>query len=752
MINLKLIENKIVEYASELPKPPSAAYSRTKNSLLETCPKADVFETDSPKWHKKLKEFKKKLANTHGSWKENALLEVNPQNIDFLLKAVNDISVNNSRSLIVNIAPKVTRENQHFALKLTRLVAPLFEDSKSIAPVYNNKTASIIIDFSEKLNHKLLFDVVKELSTIKEGKNLRFQNDSLYNVLSRLTTENKKATIELAKLQDTNGKFLYDGFDIWTANENINKTNEKGLINFAKTRKPNIDTLITASKLNGKQLDKITKHSNLLDSDIIKIQNLMEAEPEANFDGLLEDILKPYTNFSKKVNIIENDCNIVSVPSEDFLNEKEIVAVIDNYDYLYENGYNNLKYTHGDYVTKKLTAGLKDKIGVLAYNTNSHGINYDGKSPLAHAMEDLLDKKRNKSYGDSIKKLNVSLANMMSFDDFSEHVGKVIDFKNIFEKKGEILDFLKTSTTFKTIYKTIETINKLVDSGVEVFIGAGNDGRKQFNLYALSKAKIIGAANAKGVIDDYSSESSLVSAYARGTFGVLEHIEGEDVSKIVPRKNLASKNNIKKCLAELKKCEDSWVDKMTVLERHKLLNEDYDKIYELNDDFFKLRVYKKNIKQFLDYEFKTHMLLEKMKYKEDEKYVEFYKKFSNIFEIKKSYFKEMNGKIFKDFDGSGNPQQIGVHSGTSYSTPTYINELLSNKSHIAPSSRIDSLAVFKKYVDMMQELKRSRVLEKGKSVENLVARDFFVAGVNMDEFLLIRSKVKNFFDKGFDKM
>ena len=175
--------------------------------------------------------------------------------------------------------------------------------------------------------------------------------------------------------------------------------------------------------------------------------------------------------------------------------EVPTVAIVDFFDEYGNRRFGkDVRIPHGKIVSKIMTEGLEDKIGVLALDARPK--DKSSWTAIKEAIEEIVKLKKE---GHDIKALNLSLGEDISYNDISIKMKKTIMKKNIQDCKNDILNYLKNSQNKEEneIYKAIQAINKLVDDGVEIYKASGNNGTDGFDLLALSKVQhIVGA-------DDY---------------------------------------------------------------------------------------------------------------------------------------------------------------------------------------------------------------------------------------------------------
>ena len=191
--------------------------------------------------------------------------------------------------------------------------------------------------------------------------------------------------------------------------------------------------------------------------------------------------------------------------------EVPTVAIIDQFGELgNERLGKKVKIPHGKIVSKIMTNGLEDKVGVLALDCTPN--NKSIWVSIREALEEILKQKKD---GKDIKALNLSMGMETDFEFISERMEKIITSDNIKEKRKDIINFLKKSKREKDqeAIGIIETINELVKNGVEVYTSSGNNGSKGFDFVSLSKAQHIVSAN------DYSNATKcLANETAKGLY------------------------------------------------------------------------------------------------------------------------------------------------------------------------------------------------------------------------------------------
>ncbi len=167
-----------------------------------------------------------------------------------------------------------------------------------------------------------------------------------------------------------------------------------------------------------------------------------------------------------------------------------------------------VKIPHGKIVSKFATAGLDDKVGVLAFDTTPRG--KSEWQAMQDALEDLVEIVKK---GSDVKALNLSVGVNADYEKISNTVGDIVNKNNVEQFKTKILEKLKKSKIPKdqNTVGMINAINELVDNGVQVFSASGNNNGIGIDLLSLSNAQHIVKAN------DYSNATQAFSnAAAKG--------------------------------------------------------------------------------------------------------------------------------------------------------------------------------------------------------------------------------------------
>lgn len=173
--------------------------------------------------------------------------------------------------------------------------------------------------------------------------------------------------------------------------------------------------------------------------------------------------------------------------------EVPTVAIVDFFDEYGNHRFGkDIRIPHGKIVSKIMTNGLEDKIGVFALDVKPK--NKSEWTAIREAIEEIVKLKKE---GQDIKALNVSVGEHVTFEDISRKTKQIVSKYTIKEQRNAILNYLKKSQDKdeNEIYKAIQAINKLVNNGIEVYTSSGNIGEDGFDLLSLSKAQHIVGAN-----------------------------------------------------------------------------------------------------------------------------------------------------------------------------------------------------------------------------------------------------------------
>ena len=169
-----------------------------------------------------------------------------------------------------------------------------------------------------------------------------------------------------------------------------------------------------------------------------------------------------------------------------------------------------IKIPHGKIVSKIMTKGLEDKVGVLALDSTPKS-----KTEWVAMKEALDELVKLKKSGKDIKALNLSVGASVTFDEITEKAGTIVTADVIKNQFDKILNSLRNSKDQKdtNIFEMIKSINELVDEGVQVYLSSGNNGSSGFDLLALSRAQhIVGA-------EDYANATkAFVNETAKGVY------------------------------------------------------------------------------------------------------------------------------------------------------------------------------------------------------------------------------------------
>lgn len=256
-------------------------------------------------------------------------------------------------------------------------------------------------------------------------------------------------------------------------------------------------------------------------------------------------LYKPYTQLSKKVRCVQKNrqFTVISLPQGMEVTEiggfsvtqkTPTVAILDEFYKKNQKLASGVKSSHGDIVTKYVVNGLEDQIGVLACNaisdifTNHSGSSFPAKHAgygVMHALEFLV--KVQKKYH------NIIAVNMsVEYGMVPDYIGPMTSItpKNkgrLLERLEYLADKYKDDILFNNSYKSILSINELIELGVEVYIGTGNSNDKCFNALNFSNAHAVSSCDTK-----YDNEQ-LSTAEAKGShrfrkrfniFGKLRYI------------------------------------------------------------------------------------------------------------------------------------------------------------------------------------------------------------------------------------
>ncbi len=186
--------------------------------------------------------------------------------------------------------------------------------------------------------------------------------------------------------------------------------------------------------------------------------------------------------------------------------EAPIVAILDVFSDFgnYKLG-KKISIPHGKIVSRIMTEGLEDKIGVLALDSTPKS--KTEWVAMKEALEELVKLKKS---GKNIHSINLSVGVPATYADLSERMQTCVSSENIKNTKVDVLNFLRQSKDDKDKYtiKMIDAINKLVDSGVEVYTASGNNGSEGFNLLSLSRAQhIVGADDYQKATKAFANET-----------------------------------------------------------------------------------------------------------------------------------------------------------------------------------------------------------------------------------------------------
>lgn len=245
---------------------------------------------------------------------------------------------------------------------------------------------------------------------------------------------------------------------------------------------------------------------------------------------------KPFTQLSKNVLCPQKNrrFTVVSLPKgmevrEDgsfIVTEKTpTIAVLDDF-YVDAKIAFDVISTHGDIVTKYAVAGLEDQVGVLACNVKNDGrINRtasDSFDPLSHPINEALQFfiQIQKEYQNIIA-VNISMAITIVTRYFLDECGLDVTKAS----KAEVLEAirheairLENNLVFRPSYHIIQSVNELIDLGVEVYIATGNDDDETINSFTLSNAHAVSSCDTKSDNELFGTEEAAGSHTFRKKF------------------------------------------------------------------------------------------------------------------------------------------------------------------------------------------------------------------------------------------
>lgn len=190
---------------------------------------------------------------------------------------------------------------------------------------------------------------------------------------------------------------------------------------------------------------------------------------------------------------------------------------------------------HGEVIAKFVEA-LLPEAKIIRVSWPVRHLDADTSDGVA-VLEEL---SRLKKAGYRIDAVNLSMSPPvpLTFDRLSEIVGTEITPENVRDHKlGAFLKLLSWAATdpekdvIKALagaaFRVMTAMTQLSDTGVKVYVSAGNNGPNSINLYAFARGvTTVSAVDARGVESEYSCRSSLNERSARGDFNVREVFAG----------------------------------------------------------------------------------------------------------------------------------------------------------------------------------------------------------------------------------
>lgn len=227
------------------------------------------------------------------------------------------------------------------------------------------------------------------------------------------------------------------------------------------------------------------------------------------------------------VGVIANSANLLlsgrTKSNCESLNQKnnapKKIAVID----MFQNKTINLDWdckadlVHGNVVERFIKEGLPNaKIDTFDLRPKQGNLkDFEDKS-LAETLDKIVKSK------EKYDAINLSLSYDMSFESLSKLMGKEITPENFAQNRAQIKDWfskIKTNEVGESLKNIINSIDSLTANGTKVYIGAGNSGKKVFNLYSIAdNVVVVGANDRKGKKAKFSSNNSVVNRWEKGVF------------------------------------------------------------------------------------------------------------------------------------------------------------------------------------------------------------------------------------------
>lgn len=126
--------------------------------------------------------------------------------------------------------------------------------------------------------------------------------------------------------------------------------------------------------------------------------------------------------------------------------------------------------------------------------------------------------------------VNISVTQEMGLASIAGPGGKPIDAQSIVQYRRTLIDAMRDLGQLAR-YWTLRLMEGLVESGVPVYVSAGNSGKEHFTVENLAEGVFsVGATNAQGKKATYSGDNALVNRFAQGTFNITRTNDGFDLN------------------------------------------------------------------------------------------------------------------------------------------------------------------------------------------------------------------------------
>ena len=124
--------------------------------------------------------------------------------------------------------------------------------------------------------------------------------------------------------------------------------------------------------------------------------------------------------------------------------------------------------------------------------------------------------------------VNMSVISEMRLADITGPSSQPVDAQSIVQVRPLLVNAMLELNQLAR-YWTLRLMEGLVESGVPVYVSAGNSGKDYFAVENLAQGVTnVGATNAKGEKTPYTGDNGLVNRFAQGTFNITPTAEGFD--------------------------------------------------------------------------------------------------------------------------------------------------------------------------------------------------------------------------------